>query len=490
MKPELKKILDRAVVLLSEAVLLTEIKDGQERVIFANPAFERLTGYSAKELAGWDWAAICSPEPENLPQIPAFSAGDERQRERVLRRKDGTCFLDRISISKYAAGKKLYSLQVHADVTQEREIENRFVLAQKREASSHLVNGLAHDFNNLLTAILVYSGLMAPKLKDDAKLDRYLGEIRGAAEQGAQLVAELMNLGRADSAEPELVDLGQLVGQTTDLLRRILGEDVRLNTQIQPDLHKVRVHAGRIQQVLLNLGINAKDAMPRGGDLLIRLSNQKSLPGGKDQPALERCVSMEVRDSGTGMDGDTCASLFKPFFSTKGKGKGTGLGLFTARTIIEHYRGRIRGESESGKGTIFKILLPAVPADSTSAATKATLLLVENKEAVRRSLGATLSQRGYKVLPAANSNQALAVAHSYSGKIALLLANIHGPGTGGPKLGKRILKVRPEIKLLFMAHQNNGSRRSAENRRDFVKKPFSPSVLVHKIEEVLNRPSR
>jgi len=369
-------------------------------------------------------------------------------------------------------------------------MENRFVLAQKREASSHLVSGLAHDFNNLLTAILVYSGLMTPKLKDDPLLRRYTDEIRGAAEQGAQLVAELMNLGRGDSAEPELVDLGQLVGQTTDLLKRILGEDIRVKTQIQSDLLKVRVHAGRMQQVLLNLGINAKDAMPKGGDFFIRLSNQKSLPGQQDQSSLERCVSIEVQDSGTGMDGDTCTNLFKPFFSTKGKGKGTGLGLFTARTIIEHYRGRISVESEIGKGTVFKILLPAVSPEPTSAAAKATLLLVENKEAVRRSLGATLSQRGYKVLPAANSNQALAVAHSYSGKIALLLANIHTPGTGSPRLGKKILKVRPEIKLLFMGHRNNGSKRSVGSGRDFVKKPFSPSVLVHKIEEVLNRPSR
>lgn len=489
MKPELNEILTRAVEVLSEAVLLTEIENGQERIIFVNHAFELLTGYSMEELEGRDPAILGGRDREGLPQALSFCEGGELPRETFLFRKNGTSFLGRIRKSRYRIGNKLYSVQLHADITQQRELENRFVLAQKREAGSHLVSGLAHDFNNLLTAILVYSGLMGPKVKQDAQVQRYLDEIRGAAERGAQVVAQLMNLGREDSAEPELIELGELVRQSDDLLKRILREDVRLKVEVQSDLHRVRVHAGRIQQVLLNLGINAKDAMPKGGDFLIRLSNQES-PRDGDEPTPGNWVSIEVKDNGTGMDSDTCANLFKPFFSTKGKDRGNGLGLFTSRTIIEHYGGRISVESEIGTGTVFKILLPAVLPGKPSAAAKATLLLVESEETARRSLDAALSQRGYKVLPAANSNQALAVAQSYSGDIALLLANLYSPGAGGPKLGRKILKVRPEIKLLFMCRQNNGSRRPTENGGDFVKRPFSPSVLVHKIEEVLSKPAR
>ena len=484
-KAELNEIVTKAVEVLPEAVLLTEIENGQEKVIFVNDSFERLTGYSMEELEGQAPTILDGPDPASLRQALSSCDGDEFPRETVLCRKNGTSFIDRIRKSRYRMGNKMYSLQVHTDVTQQREIENRFLLAQKREAGSHLVSGLAHDFNNLLTAILVYSGLMEPKVKDDAQGERYLGEIRGAAERGAQVVAELMNLGREDSAEPKLIDLGELVGQSNDLLKRILREDIRLRVEVQPELHRVRVPAGRIQQVLLNLGINAKDAMPQGGDFLLRLANQES-PKDEDESAAGNWVSIEVKDNGTGMDSDTCANLFKPFFSTKGKGKGNGLGLFTSRTIIEHYGGRISVESEIGKGTVFKILLPAVLPEP-SPASKVTLLLVEGEEASRRSLNATLSQRGYKVLPAANSDQALAVAQSYSGDIALLLANVHSP-EAGPQLGKKILKVRPQIKVLFICPQNNGSHRPTENGEDFVRKPFSPSVLVHKIEEVISKP--
>ncbi|HEY6253376.1 MAG TPA: ATP-binding protein [Candidatus Angelobacter sp.] len=490
MKPEIVEILACALQLLPEAVLLTEIEDGSERIIYLNQAFTGLTGYSIDDLREQALTALCDPETAISPQPQSPSSGQGLAWEIVLRRKDGTHFRDRIAANQCRIGSKLYSVQVHADVTHQREIENRFVLAQKREATGHLVSGLAHDFNNLLTAILVYSGLMAPKLKNDAKLERYMDEIRGAAEQGAQVVAELMNLGREDAAEPGLVDLGELVRQTSDLLKRILGEDIRLSTAVGPNLHKVRVHEGRIQQVLLNLGINAKDAMPRGGDLLIQLSNQKAPAVGSDPSPGSSYVVMEVKDSGTGMDGVTCASIFRPFFSTKGKGKGTGLGLFTARTIVEHYQGRISVDSEPGKGATFKIVLPAASSPVPPVNSKATLLLVEDEEASRRSLDATLSLRGYKVLPAADSSQALQVAQSYSGEIALLLANIRMPGAAGAKLGKEILKVRPEIKLLFMCGQNNGSHRFTGDGRDFLKKPFTPSVLVHKIEEVLNRPSK
>jgi two-component system, cell cycle sensor histidine kinase and response regulator CckA len=365
LKPEITEILACAVQLLPEAVLLTEIEAGLEKIIFVNQAFERLSGFTRDELAGQDLAMLYPPESRNLHCQSLPSCGAQAASESVLHRKDGTPFQARITTSHWRQQERWYSVQVHADITQQKEIENRFLLAQKREATGHLVSGLAHDFNNLLTAILVYSGLMTPKLKDNPQLERYLAEIRAAAENGAQLVAELMNLGRQDAAQPMLADLGELILQTSDLLKRVLGEDIRFSTAIEPNLHKVKLQEGRIQQVLLNLGINAKDAMPKGGELLIRISNHRTSSAETElEPG--SYVLVEVKDSGTGMDSETCGNIFKPFFSTKGRGKGTGLGLFTARTIVEHYHGRIFVESEPGKGATFKIFLPA--ADSAAPA--------------------------------------------------------------------------------------------------------------------------
>lgn len=314
--------------------------------------------------------------PKTGSREPFVSGSDGSAWETVLHRKDGTPFQARITTSQWRQEKKLYQVQAFADISEQKEIQNRLVVAQRRESAGHLVSGLAHDFNNLLTAILVYSGLMAPKLKDNAQLDRYLGEIRAAAERGAEVVAELMNLGRQDPDEPALLDLGELVLQTSDLLKRILGEDIRLSTVLQPNLNLVRVHEGRIQQVLLNLGINAKDAMPDGGELLIQLSNHE-VSSAETEPGERSYVLLEVKDNGTGMDRETCANIFKPFFSTKGKGKGTGLGLFTARTIIEHYQGRIFVESQPGKGAAFKIFLPAACQEAPTIDSKVAMDKIE-----------------------------------------------------------------------------------------------------------------
>lgn len=487
MEAEIIEILASALQFLPEAVLLTETEAGLARVIFANQAFEHLTGFSIDELRGRDLTTLLGPETENLDALLHPSGTHEGSMlESVLYRKDGTPFRDRISQRDLRVGKRSYGVQIHSDVTQQSEIEKRFILAQKREATSHLVSGLAHDFNNLLTAILVYCGLMASKVKDDAQLQRYLDEVRGSAEQGAQLVAELMNLGREDVAEAEIVNLHELVEETTQLLKRVLGEDIRLSVEADPELHKVRVHPGRIQQVLLNLGINARDAMPRGGDLLIRLSNQELPPSAVPGPVAGSYVLLRVSDSGTGMDRETLANIFKPFFSTKGKDKGTGLGLFTAHTIVEQYHGTIDVESEVGKGTTFKILLPAAVAGSAG---RATVLVVEDEERLRRSLDATLSLRGYKVLPVASGDQAVEVARSYPDEIALLLVDLGLRQNGISEAGKEIQKAHPKIKLLFMSEGSNDSRMLGGETKEFVKKPFSPPVLVQRIEEVLNRPS-
>ncbi|HKD13108.1 MAG TPA: ATP-binding protein [Candidatus Angelobacter sp.] len=361
MEQEITQVLASAVQFLSEAVVLTETQSGLEKVIFLNEAFGQLTGYSTAELEGKDLSILRGPETENLSQLMNPQGAEQASPlVMVLYRKDGSPFWDRITRKKVSVGEKVYTVHVHSDVTRQRELRKRFILAQRREAAGHLVSGLAHDFNNLLTAILVYSGLLVPKVKEDSKLQRYLNEIRSSAERGAQLVAELMNLGREDTAEPEMVDLRELVEANTDLLKRVLGEDIRLSVVAAPDLHKTRVHRGRIQQILLNLANNSRDAMLSGGELVIQLSNHVvPSTATPPRPAPGNYVLLLVKDTGIGMDRETSANIFKPFFSTKRKGEGTGLGLFTVQTIVEQYGGYICVESEKGKGAAFKVLLPS-----------------------------------------------------------------------------------------------------------------------------------
>lgn len=498
MDAEINQVLASAVQFLPEAVLLTEIDlvSESEKVIFVNQAFEALSGYSLTEFSGKGLSLLQGPSTDavRLKSLLQLSHEDREQADILLYRKDGNPFWDRIRVRRVRIANKLCHIQLHSDVTEQRETEARFILSQKREATSHLVSGLAHDFNNLLTAIMVYCGLFGSRLRGDSQLQRYLDEIRSSAEHGAQLVAQLLNLGREDAAEPEMVDLRELAEQSCDLLKRILGEDIRLMLQGDPDLRKVRVHPGRIQRVLLNLAINSRDAMPRGGDLVIRFLNQelRSCPIFPDaRPG--SYVLMMISDTGSGMDEETRANLFKPFFSTKEKGRGTGLGLFTARTIVEQYDGRILASSNPGQGTTFKILLPAA-AEPERTSSSATILLVEDDDVVRRSLHATLSLRGYNILPAANADEALKLSLTQSGEIHLLLTDLVMPSVNGAELAREIQRVRPGIKVLFMSGYSNDPRQAAGGPRiecdstNFLKKPFTPALLVEKIEQLLNQP--
>lgn len=498
MDAEINQVLASAVQFLPEAVLLTEIDlaSGSEKVIFVNQAFAGLSGYSLTDLSEKGLSLLQGPRTDaaRLNSLLQHSHEEREQADIFLYRKDGNPFWDRISVRRVRIANKLYHIQLHLDVTQEKETEARFILSQKRETTSHLVSGLAHDFNNLLTAIMVYCGLFASKLRGDPQLQRYLDEIRTAAEHGAQLVAQLLNLGREDAAEPEMVDLRELAEQSCDLLKRIVGEDIRLTLESDPDLRKVRVHPGRIQRVILNLATNSRDAMPRGGDLVLRFLNQEveSCPIFPDAPP-GSYVLMVISDTGSGMDEETRANLFKPFFSTKEKGHGTGLGLFTAHTIVEQYDGRIAATSNPGQGTTFHILLPAA-AETERISSSATILLVEDDDVVRRSLHATLSLRGYNILPAASADEALQLSLTQSSQIHLLLTDFVMPNLNGAELAREIQRLRPGIKVLFMSGYSNDPRRTAGGPRieyegtNFLKKPFTPALLVEKIEELLNQP--
>jgi len=293
---------------------------------------------------------LCPPPEEESCQV-----------ELVLYRKDGAPFWDKVSVCRFSSEGHVCHAQTHADITRRKEMENLLVLSQKQEAAGHLVSGISHDFNNLLTAIMAYTGLMASRVPGDSQMARYIDEIQAAAQRGAQLVSQLLDLERQDTAEPVEVDPAELAEEMHDLMQRVLGENIRLRIEKDGPPARIRAPLGRLQQVLLNLGINARDAMPAGGDLIFRLATVKL----DVESAARYCgategeyVLLAVSDNGAGMDAETLTNIFKPFFTTKGRGKGSGLGLFTVDTIVRHMGGCLAVESAPGRGTTFRILLP------------------------------------------------------------------------------------------------------------------------------------
>ena len=475
--------------LLPEALLLTETRAGMQTAIFANEAFLRLSGYSMTEVLDHDLRFLQGPETDPSAFTGFLQPPKAEQisgHEVVLYKKDGTPFWDKVSARAFAD----YCIQVHQEIGRQKEVERQLIVSQKREAVSHLVSGIAHDFNNLLTVIMVYSDLLLPKLESGGPSQRYINEIQIASERGAHLVAQLLDLQREETTEEKLVDTGQLITEMYDLLKRVLGEAIRLSVQAEPGLDHIRVHPARVQQVLLNLSINARDAMPDGGELVISLSNQEldesnlaSLPGASPG----RYVLLEVRDTGKGMDAPTMAHIFRPFFTTKATGKGTGLGLFTVNTIVKQWDGHICVESEIGKGSTFRILLPAALGAQPAPQPSPTLLLVEDDELVRRSLAAVLVLRGFKVLLAANAEEAMHASARYRNAIALMLSDLVMPGRSGLELAQEIRRARPETKVLFMSGYSHDVGVNDPDVSNFFRKPFSAEALVSKITELLRK---
>ena len=475
--------------------MLTEAVSGMDRIRFVNDAFQQLTGFALGEIQGRDMSFLQGPETD--PQVfERLLRGSEAETaeasplELVLYRKDRSVFLDRMSLRRAVWGTGSFCVQVHSDVSRQKEVENLLILAQKREAAGHLVSGITHDFNNLLTAIMVYSGLMASKTQGDAQLSRYIDEIHAAAQRGAELVTQLLDIERQETAEPMLLDPGELVREMRDLMQRVLGEHIRLRIEKGARLARIRAPQGRLQQVLLNLGINARDAMPMGGELLIQVANARA--GGEGPDVSEGrggdFVALTVTDSGTGMTEETVASIFKPFFTTKARGKGSGLGLFTVDTIVKQIGGHIHVDSALGRGTTFRILLPVASEAEATPASPATLLLLEPAD---HSLGATLSAKGYRILFATTLEEARQIANSYPGVIEIMIVGQTRDGVSGPDLAAEIHKIRPMTKVLLTREEelNSQAVRFPLGRGGFFIETVASATLFRRIEELLNQPA-
>jgi two-component system, cell cycle sensor histidine kinase and response regulator CckA len=403
-----------------------------------------------------------------------------------------------------AAGTPVRAAGVSMDVTAQRNLEEQFHQAQKMESIGNLAGGIAHDFNNLLTAILGYSNVLleeeAAALKPEVARS-FIEEIQKAGERAATLTNQLLAFSRRQMIQPTVLDINAVIGALDRMLQRLIGEDIELTTHLAPMLGSTRADPGQIEQVIMNLVVNARDAMPTGGKITIETSNVEldeayarqhiDVPPG-------RYVMLAVSDTGTGMTPEVQARVFEPFFTTKPKGRGTGLGLATIYGIVKQNQGDIWVYSEPGKGTSFKVYLPRVDAAPIVVQAKPTtvptghgevVLLVEDDHRVRKLARELLSRNGYEVIEGADAEDAIRVATSYSKRIDLLLTDVVMPGMSGRLLAQRLTEHHPGLKVLYMSgYTDDAIVHHGVLTPDiaFLQKPFTPTMFARAVRDVLD----
>jgi two-component system cell cycle sensor histidine kinase/response regulator CckA len=387
-------------------------------------------------------------------------------------------------------------LLVLRDVTERNELEAKLRQAAKMEAVGRLAGGIAHDFNNLLTAILGCCELLRMELEQHPAAWEDIEEIRRAAARAGTLTQQLLAFSRRQVLSPKVLDLNTEVEHIRRMLGRLIGEDIELITRLEPQLGRIRADPNQLEQILLNLAINARDAMPDGGTLVIETANAEPPEEWANPPA--ETVVLVVRDSGSGMDESVQRHIFEPFFTTKEMGKGTGLGLATVYGIVKQSEGYITVDSRPGQGATFKVFLPRVEGlAETAARTQAlaasargseTILLVEDEVSVRRLARRVLHGQGYTVIEAATGREALRLASEHPGRLHLLLTDVIMPGMSGPELAERLIREQAQLKVIYMsgyADEALGHHGILEDGVDFLQKPFSPQDLARRVRERL-----
>jgi two-component system cell cycle sensor histidine kinase/response regulator CckA len=503
----LREANNRLETLIASAPLAISSIDAAGLVRTWNPAAERLFGWTAAEVVGKPTAIV----PE---ESTAEFAGLQRRVmlgeslsgvELVRRKKDGTS----ATVSLFAAplrdatGQVTGILALMEDVTDVKRLEQQVFQAQKMEAVGRLAGGVAHDFNNLLTAILGSTDLLLDSLPADHPGREEAGETRKAALRAAELTRQLLAFSRQQVLAPRVLDLNEVVANMDRMLQRLIGEDVELRTALAADLGAVRADPGQLEQVIVNLAVNARDAMPAGGKLTIETANvalPEAYVAALAVVVPGSYVMLAVSDTGTGMDAATQSRVFEPFFTTKPKGQGTGLGLATVYGIVKQSGGHIWVYSEPGRGTTFKVYLPRVDAPVESARPDAvisaslrgseTILLVEDQDEVRNLVRRMLEARGYQVLMAASGDEALRLAARH-GSIDLLVTDVVMPGMSGRQAALLLVPAHPKMRVLYLSGYTNEAivrHGMLEPGIAFLQKPFTAETLGRKVREVLDSP--
>ena len=481
------------------------------RFLTVNTALVQMLGYSsATELLAIDMNThlyVDAHQRRALVERDTYTEREYDEVEAVWKRKDGQPITVQLSVRaiRNAAREVEYYETFVRDVTETRQLEAQLVRAQKLEAVGRLAGGVAHDFNNLLTVILSYSSLLIEEGDVAGHALESMQEIKKAAEGAASLTKQLLAFSRQQVLQPQVLDVNSVVQSTQKLLNRLIGEDIKLITTLAPDLGVARLDPGQLSQIIMNLAVNARDAMPTGGVLTIETANvEMDLAYVRGHPVAQagHYVMLAVSDTGIGMDEITKERIFEPFFTTKEAGKGTGLGLATVYGIVKQSGGFIWVYSEPFRGTSFKIYFPRVsevpdglppgaPAEAPPPRGTGTVLVVEDQSAVRGVAREMLERSGYRVLEAATGDAALRLAASHKGAIDLLLTDVVMPGLSGRQLAQQLAEIRPQMRVLFMSGYTDDAvvhHGMLEPGIHYLQKPFTRDGIARKVHEVLRAP--
>ena len=495
-----------AIEQAAEGVVVTDEQGGIE---YVNPAFSAITGYTREEALGQNPRILKSGKQDAAfyaNMWATINGGQVWRGEIINRRKDESLYTEKMSITPVhnEQGELTHFVAMKEDITARKLLEDQFRQAQKMEAVGRLAAGVAHDFNNLLTIINGYSELMIEQFVADDPRRTYTAEIKSAGERAAGLTRQLLAFSRQQVLAPQVLDLNTLMANLTKLLMRLIDEDIELILKVGQLPSMIKADPGQIEQVLMNLVVNARDAMPLGGKLTLETSNVQmteaygtahySTPAGS-------YALLTVSDTGCGMDKDTQAHIFEPFFTTKEQGKGTGLGLATVYGIVQQSGAYIWVYSEPGVGTTFKIYFPMVSGGAEAAEEVSlmvggteTVLLVEDDAGLRGLARMVLEgQGGYNVLESAGGNEAKLIAGQHQGPIHLLLTDVVMPGMGGRELSEELAILRPEMKILFMSGYTDDTvvrHGVLEEGMAFLQKPFTAESLLRKVRDTLDSRSQ
>jgi two-component system, cell cycle sensor histidine kinase and response regulator CckA len=494
---------------------LIAVVDMQGNRLYNSPSYEKILGYTPEDLAGS--SNLDQIHPDDMEKVIAAAeeakqTGIGRPLEYRMRHKNGSWRIleSTASVVRNELGQNERLVIVNRDITMRKqaeaelqEREHQLRQAQKMEAVGRLSGGIAHDFNNLLSVIIGYADELDTSRGETEKLRRNAEQIKKAGLRAASLTRQLLAFSRQQVLQPKVLELNAVVAELAKMLRRLIGADVELKLNLDSRAGRVKADQSQLDQVIVNLVVNARDAMPEGGKLTIETANTElGEQHSSKMPYVKpgSYVQLTVADTGTGMSAEVIAHIFEPFFTTKEKGKGTGLGLSTVYGIIKQSDGYIWVDSKPGKGTSFQIFLPremeAAPALTVQAAaapraaSSSTVLVVEDEESLRELITDLLERNGYQVLPAADGAEALKLARSSPAPIHLLLTDVVLPGIGGPILARQLAADQPGIRILYMSGYSDFNalgRGTVPPDARLLQKPFTKEVLLQLVSEVLSR---
>jgi PAS domain S-box-containing protein len=485
-----------------EPILINTLSEG--RFVDVNESFLRVHGYRREEIIGHTAVEMKlwkRPEDRDRYLRKLIDDGSVHDLEVLFQTKSGDQRTGLISAGIIDIAGQKCAIAVIRDITERSLLEAQLRQAQKMEAVGQLSGGVAHDFNNLLGVILGYSDILEMQLEPSSKLYKNAEQIKKAAQRAASLTRQLLAFSRQQVLEPAVLCLNTIVVDTEKMLRRLIGENVELRVELDPQLGRIRADQGQIEQIIVNLAVNARDAMPQGGILTIETANfEADARYASQRPPMSAgsFVRLSVTDTGVGMNAETQARIFEPFFTTKRAGKGTGLGLATVYGVVKQSDGYVWVHSELGHGTTFEILLPRVEqpiatVEPDAPSTRSwkgseTVLLVEDEESLRKLILEILTEDGYAVLEAPNAAAAIEIARQAPRKIDLLLTDVVMPGMNGRELADQLVSLYPCIKTLYMSGYTEFAvplSEMVQQDRTLLQKPFTRQSLSRKVREVL-----